>query len=297
MKIVIAGASGLIGTKLIAYWGLMGHQVRRLVRSAPLENTDIPWDPKAGRLLRSQIEGFDIAVCLSGAGIADKRWTPARKEALRESRTGPVSLLAETLADCTDKPECLICASASGYYGADRGSEVLTEDSAPGTDFVSRLCVDWEDAAQPARDAGIRVVNARFSVVLSKDGGILARLLPMFRLGLGGKLGAGRQVMSWVTLDDVLSAIDFAAHSEEMYGPINVGSPNPVTNAEFTKALGRAVHRPTIARVPEFVLRKMFGETADLALGSNRVFPRRLESAGFRFRHPDIGPAIRASIL
>jgi uncharacterized protein (TIGR01777 family) len=296
LRIAIAGATGLVGTELVAYWGSLGHQIHRLARSTPTENTDIPWDPKIGRLVPAQMEGFDAVICLSGAGIADKRWTPARKEVLHESRVGPVSLLARTLADCTDKPECLICASATGYFGADRGSEVLTEDSAPSGDFVGRLCVDWEDAALPAHEAGIRVVNTRFGIILAHQGGALAKMLPIFRLGLGGKLGSGEQFMSWIMLDDAISAIDFALHADEMHGPINVTSPDPLTNAEFTKALGHVVHRPTFARVPEFVLRKALGETADLLLGSNRTFPRRLESAGFRFRYPEIGPALERAL-
>lgn len=296
MRIAIAGASGLIGNALTTYWGTLGHEVHRLVRSSPAEDTDIPWDPSIARLVPRQVEGFDAVVCLSGAGIADERWTPHRKEVLRSSRVDAVSLLAKVMAECTDRPGCLICASATGFYGADRGGEVLTEDSDSGEDFLGRLCVEWEDAADPAREAGIRVVHLRFGIVLSRQGGALKRMLPVFRLGLGGRLGAGRQIVSWVSLDDAVSAVDFALHEESIDGPVNITSPNPVTNAEFSRAIGRAIRRPVIARVPEFVLRRAMGESANLLLGSVRVFPRRLESAGFRFRHADIDAALASAI-
>jgi uncharacterized protein (TIGR01777 family) len=238
------------------------------------------------------MNGFDAVVCLSGEGIADRRWTQERKEALRESRIGPVGLLARTLAACADRPECLVCASATGIYGADRGAEVLTDDSEPGTDFVAQLCVDWETASQPARVAGIRVVHTRFGVVLSKNAGALAKMLPLFRLGLGGKLGSGSQFMSWITLADVITAIDFIVHEEQLARSINVTSPNPITNAQFTRELGRVLHRPTFATVPEFVLRKVLGEASVLVLGSVRAFPRQLESAGFQFRFPELRAAL-----
>ncbi len=296
MRIAIAGASGLIGGALTTYWGTLGHAVHRLVRDVPTEDTDIPWDPAVARLVPAQVEGLDAVVCLSGAGIVDERWSPARKELLWSSRVNPVSLLAKTLADCSEKPECLICASATGYYGADRGAEVLTEDSDPGEDFLGRLCVDWEKAAESAVVVGIRVVHLRFGIVLTAKGGALKRMLPIFKLGLGGKLGGGRQMVSWASLDDAVSSVDFVLHDERIAGPVNVTSPNPVTNEEFSKAIGRAVRRPAIARVPEFVLRKMLGESSSLVLGSSRVFPRRLESAGFRFRHPDIDSALASTL-
>ena len=296
MRIAIAGASGLIGSKLVSYWGSLGHEVHRLVRDAPSENTDIPWDPGLGHLARSQLEGFDAVVCLSGAGIVDQRWTPGRKDELRESRIRSVSLLAKTMADCVDKPECFISASATGYYGADRDAEVLTEDSAPGTDFIAKLCIDWEAAGQPAHAAGIRVVHTRTAVVLAQEGGALPKMLPVFKLGLGGRLGSGRQIMSWISIADVVSAFDFLLHADDVYGPVNLSSPNPITNAEFTKALGRTLRRPTVAFVPKFVLRHVLGEPADLLLGSNRAFPRRLESAGFQFRYPEMDLALESAL-
>ena len=296
MRIAIAGASGMIGHALMAYWGQLGHSIHRLVRDEPGESTDIPWEPSLGRLVPAQMEGFDAVVCLSGAGIADARWTPARKEVLRNSRVDTVSTVAKALAACTDKPECLICASAVGIYGADRGMEVLSEDSDPGTDFLGTLCSEWEAAADPARAAEIRVVHLRFGIVLSGDGGALKRMLPVFKLGLGGKLGSGRQMMSWVTLDDVVNAADFILQAEALEGPVNVASPHPVSNEALSKALGRVLRRPAFARVPEFVLRTAMGESADLLLGSVRVFPRRLEEAGFRFRTPDIESALSSAL-
>ena len=292
MRIAIAGASGLIGTELVAYWGSLGHEIRRLVRQSKSEDTDVPWAPEIGRLVPAQVEGLDAVVCLSGAGIADAKWTPARKEILRNSRVNSVSLLAKTLADCTDKPECLICASATGFYGVERGAEVLTEDSEPGDDFLGKLCVEWESAAEPASSAGIRVVHLRFGIVLTPLGGALKRMLPAFRLGLGGPLGSGKQIVSWITLDDAIGVIDLAMHTEELVGAVNATTPNPVTNSEFAKSIGRALHRPTFARVPAFALRAALGEMADLLLGSTRVFPRKLEMAGFGFRHPELGPAL-----
>lgn len=293
MRIAIAGSTGLIGTALVDYLAPFGHEIHRLMRrGSKEEDTDILWDPAHGGIPPSDLEGFDAVVCLSGAGIADARWTPQRKEVLRSSRLDTVGLLAKTLASRADPPECLVCASAIGYYGADRGKEVLTEESAPGDDFVARLCLDWEAAAEPAVAAGIRVVHLRFGTVMSPKGGALEQMLTPFKFGLGGILGSGRQYMSWVSLDDAVGIIDFAIQNDELVGPINALAPNPTTNREFTKALGKALGRPTLARIPKFVLRAALGELSDLLLGSVRAFPRKLESAGYRFRHPDIGGAL-----
>ncbi len=297
MRILVAGATGLIGTALVRFFGAMGHEVRRLVRGERLEDTDIPWDPARGGIAASSLEGFDAAVCLSGAGIAGERWTPGRKRVLRDSRVGPVSLLARTLASCQERPESLVCASATGFYGADRGAEVLTDESASGGDFLAQLCKEWEDAACLANTAGIRVVNLRFGIVLTPEGGALKRMLPLFRLGLGGTLGSGMQYMSWLTLDDAVGIIDYAIQTEAIEGALNAVSPVPVTNAEFTRALGGVLRRPTIARVPAFVLRAAMGEMSGLLLGSVRAYPRRLEAAGFRFRHPEIAEALRAVVV
>lgn len=295
MRILIAGSTGLIGQALVRFFEVLGHEVRRLVRGERIEGSDILWDPARGGVSVSALEGFDAAICLSGAGIAEARWTPERRILLRDSRVGPVALLARTLAQCKDKPECLVCASAIGYYGADRGAEVLTEDSPAGTDFLAELCTEWEYAARPATDAGIRVVHLRFGVVLTTEGGALRRMLVPFRLGFGGKLGSGRQYMSWLTLDDGAGIIGHVIHTQAIEGPVNAVAPHPATNLEFTRALGSALHRPTLARVPAFVLRTAMGEMSELLLGSSRVYPRRLEAAGYCFRHPEIGEALRAA--
>jgi len=293
MRVLIAGATGLIGTALVQFLGSTGHEVRRLVRGERVEDSDISWDPAHGGVSPSSFEGFDAAVCLSGAGIADERWSPARKALLRDSRVETLALMARTLAKCEAKPECLICASATGFYGADRGAEVLTDDSPAGTDFLARLCREWEDAATPAMAAGIRVAHIRFGIVLSSEGGALKKMLLPFRLGLGGKIGSGRQYMSWLTLDDAIGIVDYAIQMETIAGSVNAVAPYPVTNEEFTRALGAALHRPAVARVPAIILRAAMGEMSGLLLGSSRVYPRRLEATGFGFRHPMIDEALR----
>lgn len=294
VRILVAGASGLIGGSLTTFWEALGHEVHHLVREEPRRSREIRWDPAKGQLDASAVEGFDAAVCLSGAGIFSRRWTEARKRELRASRIEPTNLLAETLAKTTSKPECLICASATGFYGADRGAEVLTEDSEPGSDFVAQLCRDWEGAAAPAREAGIRLVSLRSGIVLSSKGGALPRIALPFRVGLGGRIGSGRQYFSWQTLDDVVNIIDFAIHTEALEGAVNSVAPDPVTNQEFTAAMARALHRPAIIPVPEFAVRLALGEMADLALGGVRVYPRKLETAGYRFRDPILAPALQA---
>jgi hypothetical protein len=296
MRILVAGASGLIGTALVQFLGAMGHEICRLVRARAVEDTDIPWDPAAQGVSRAALEGFDAAVCLSGAGIADKRWTPSRRSELRDSRLDSAGLLASALATCRDRPECLVCASATGIYGADRGAEVLTEDSPAGMGFLASLCTDWEAATLPAQHAGIRVVNLRFGIVLTAKGGALNRMLLPFRAGLGGRLGSGRQFVSWLGLDDAVGIVDYVIQSDSLGGPVNAVSPNPLTNAEFTHALGRALHRPAIMRVPAFALRAAMGEMSELVLGSLRAYPRRLEAAGYRFRHAGLAEALSATL-
>ncbi len=296
MRILIAGASGLIGTALVQFLGAMGHEIHRLVRGPAMEDTDIPWDPAAGGVARSRLEGFEAAVCLSGAGIADERWTPARKEVLRSSRLDTAGLLASALAGCRDRPECFVCASATGFYGADRGAEVLTEDSPAGVGFLARLCADWEAASLPAQQAGIRVAHLRLGIVLTAKGGALKRMLPVFRAGLGGKLGSGRQFVSWLSLDDAVGIVDYLIQTESIGGPVNAVAPHPLTNAEFSRALGRSLHRPTIMRVPGFGLKAAMGEMSELLLGSSRAYPRRLEASGYQFRHPKLAGALGAAL-
>lgn len=292
MRVLIAGASGLVGRALVANWSTQGHQVIQLVRRRPEGSAELFWDPGNGRLEPAALEGFDAAVCLSGAGILDARWNSSRKEDLRSSRILPAELFARTLAQRAAKPKCLICASAAGIYGMNRGDELLTEQSSRGADFIASLCTAWEGAVEPACRAGIRVVNLRLGIVLNPAGGALAKMLPLFRLGLGGQIGTGHQYLSWVTLDDVVAIVEHIVKTDTLAGPINASAPNPVTNREFSSALGRALHRPALLRVPAFALRAVVGEMAGLLLGSLRVYPRALDASEFRFRDPEINLAL-----
>jgi hypothetical protein len=297
MKIIVTGSSGLVGSALVPSLLGRGHEVTRLVRGTPGSGTagvrEAAWHPERGEIDAAALEGHDAAVHLAGENIAAGRWTDEQKRRIRESRVRGTSLLAGALAGLREKPGALISASAIGYYG-DRGTEVLTEESAPGKDFLADVCREWESAAEPAHAAGIRTVLLRFGLILSADGGALAKMLLPFKLGVGGRVGDGRQFYSWVTLDDVINVIHFALAEETLSGPVNVVAPKPVTNAEFTKALGRALGRPTLFPAPAFGLRLAFGEMADaLLLASERVEPERLLSAGFQFKHPDIDAALR----
>ncbi len=294
MKILLTGASGLIGSALTAKLTDAEHEVTRLVRSSPnRERREIQWDPSAGRLDAAALEGFDAVVHLAGESIATGRWTAAKKERIRSSRVQGTRLLAETLARLQRPPEILVSASAIGYYG-DRGDEELDEGSAPGSGFLAEVCRQWEAAAEPAGEAGIRVVHPRIGLVLSATGGVLAKMLPMFRLGLGGPIGSGRQYVSWITLDDLVGAICHVIATDSLSGPVNAVAPEPATNREFTRALGRALRRPARLPAPAFALRAMLGTMADeLLLASTRVIPRRLVDSGFAFDDPDLEPAFR----
>ncbi|HXZ13304.1 MAG TPA: TIGR01777 family oxidoreductase [Candidatus Sulfotelmatobacter sp.] len=298
MKILLSGATGLVGTKLTAALRAGSHTVAPLVRPgrtcAPGE---IPWDPVTGSLDPAALEGADALVHLSGASVAEGRWTPARKQLLRSSRIDATRVLAATLARMPRKPRVLVCASACGIYG-NRGDELLTESSAPGDDFLAALCREWEAAAAPAEQAGIRTVFARFGVILSLDGGALARMLPPFKLCLGGRLGSGKQWMSWIAMEDVLGFLRTAISDERYSGAFNVVAPNPVQNAEFTRVLADMLHRPAIFPAPPFALRLALGELADaMLLSSQRALPARAQSLGFAFRFNHIEPALRALIL
>lgn len=272
-------------------------QVLQLVRRAPASSDELRWDPVTGLLPEAEmLEGLGAAIHLSGANVASRRWTAAYKREMTESRVTTTRVLAETLAKLRTPPPVLIAASAVGYYG-DRGDEILDENAEVGTGFFPELCAAWEAATLPAMEAGIRVVHLRFAVVLGPDGGALARLAPMFRLGLGGPLGNGRQWMSWVSEADAVSAALFALGNADLAGPLNVAAPNPVTNREFTRELGRAVHRPARIPAPAFALRLAFGEMADEALlASTRAVPRRLLEAGFQFEHPTLAQAFAAAL-
>jgi uncharacterized protein (TIGR01777 family) len=274
MKIGVTGSRGLIGSELVRALTKDGHEVIRYNRAQP-----------------PSLDGFDVVVHLAGENIAG-RWTAKKKERIRESRVNGTRALCEVLTRLARRPKVLVCASATGYYG-DRRSELLTEDSAPGTGFLAEVCRAWEAATEPAARAGIRVVNLRFGAVLSAQGGALAKMLPPFRLGLGGVIGNGRQFWSWVALDDAVGAIQHVIRRESLTGPVNVVSPRPVTNREFTKTLGRVLRRPTIFPLPAFAARLVFGEMADAALlASVRVEPARLMATNYRFRFPELAPAL-----
>jgi len=293
-RIVISGASGLIGTALAASLRNRGDRVLPLVRHAPQAGTDdIPWDPATGELQGAALEEADAVVHLGGLNVASSRWTKKTKAAIRDSRLESTRLLSRTLARLEAPPPTFICASATGYYG-DRGSELLTEDSPPGVGFLPELCRAWEAATEPARHAGIRVVNLRTGIVLSARGGALARMLPAFKAGIGGVLGNGRQYMSWIALEDAVRVIEFALNTDDLSGPVNVVSPNPVTNREFACTLGRVLKRPAFLPLPAFAVRLLLGEMGrTLLLEGQRAYPARLDQAGFSFRHIHLEDALR----
>jgi uncharacterized protein (TIGR01777 family) len=292
MKVAVTGASGLIGSALVASLAARGDQVLRLVRREAAAPDELGWDPAAGAIDPAALEGVDAAVHLAGENIAAARWTEARKRRLRDSRVGPTRLLAEALASLKRKPKLLVSASAIGYYG-ERGSTWLDETAPPADDFLGRLSVEWEAAAAPAVQAGIRVVHPRTGIVLSPRGGALAKMLLPFRLGLGGVVGSGEQYFSWIALDDAVGAILHVLEHRELAGGVNVVAPAPVTNAEFTRTLGRVLGRPTPLPVPAIGLRLALGEMADAVLASTRVRPGRLLATGYAFRFPELEAALQ----
>jgi len=295
MKVVLTGSSGLVGSALIPVLTSGGHEVVRLVRSQPRpEASEVRWDPETGEIDPAALEGVDAAVHLAGESIAAGRWTTSRKARILESRVKGTRLLVETLAGLGQRPKVLVSASAVGYYG-DRGEERLTEDSGSGSAFfLANVCRQWETATEPAAAAGIRVVNLRFGIILSGGGGALPRLLTPFRLGVGGRLGSGKQFMSWIAIDDVVGAIVHVLKTEALRGAVNAVAPQAVTNREFTKALGRVLGRPTLFPLPACAARLAFGEMADeLLLASQRVEPAKLLASGYQFRFPEIEGALR----
>lgn len=293
MKVLVTGATGLVGQELIPLLTTGGHEVFRLVRRSPTEANDIPWDPSKGEVHKARLEGLDGVVHLAGESIAGARWNASVKQRIRDSRTGPTRLLCETLASLERKPKVLVCASAIGFYG-DRGTEILTEQSPAGTGFLPDVCREWEAACEPARKAGIRVVNLRIGVVLSPKGGALSKMLFPFKMGGGGVVGNGRQYWSWVAIDDVIGAIQHCLLHNEISGSVNCTAPNPATNYEFTKTLGAVLHRPTIIPMPGFLAKIALGEMAnDLLLASTRVMPNQLQATGYQFRCPTLESTLR----
>lgn len=296
MRIAITGSSGLIGSALLTRFGRDGHIVTRVVRRKDVRDPRYrltTWSPESGIVDPGGLEAHDAVIHLAGEDIAAGRWTPARKRAIRESRIRGTRLLCEALAGLAQRPRVLITASGVGYYGNHGPDDRVDETSARGTGFLADLVRDWEAAAAPAGAAGIRVVHARFGIVLSPRGGALAKMLPPFTMGLGGRVGSGRQVMSWIALDDVPSVMLHLLAHEDITGPVNVVSPHAATNAEFTRVLGKTLGRPTVVPLPALAARMMFGEMADaLLLGGARVFPKRLVDSGYRFAYPHLEHAL-----
>jgi len=293
VKVAVSGASGLIGSALTQRLSQDGHVVVPLVRRSvrPGEQA-IAWDPAKGTIDRKGLEAFDAVVSLAGERVLG-RWTPARKQRIRESRVAGTRLLSETLASLERRPRVLLAASAVGYYG-DRGSAELTEESRGGSDFLAQVAHEWEAATGPAARAGIRVANLRFGIVLARAGGALASMLPAFRLGLGGPIASGAQYFSWIALGDLVGAILHVLGAESLSGPVNVTAPHPVTQLEFARTLGRVLRRPAMLAVPRFALSLLFGsEAATMMAGGQRVLPSRLLATGYRFRVGEIEPALR----
>lgn len=292
MKILVSGGTGLIGRALVRLLEKEKHEVTLLARTDAVPAPRILWDPQRGQVDARLLEGFHAVVHLAGENIASGRWTPVLKERILESRIRGTYFLSETLATLARPPKVFVCASAIGFYG-DRGEERLSEDSAGGEGFLPDVCRAWESACVGASAKGIRVANTRFGVVLSPDGGALKKMLLPFKLGLGGKIGTGRQWWSWVSLEDVVGALRHVLATESLFGPVNVTAPTPVTNEEFTQALGRALHRPTLLPLPAFAATFALGEMAKaLLLASARVTPKKLLDAGYSFRHPTLASAL-----
>jgi uncharacterized protein (TIGR01777 family) len=301
MKILVTGSSGLVGTALVSALARAGHTMCRLVRpqsaggEGAREGFAVAWNPATGELGGAGV-GADAVVNLAGASIADGRWTAERKALLRASRVDTTRALVGALAKMNARPSVLVSASAIGFYG-DRGSEMLTEESKPGADFLAGLAQEWEAEALKAEALGIRVVLARFGIILAREGGALPKMMMPFKIGAGGKLGSGEQWMSWVTLEDVVGILRFAIENVSVRGAINIVSPQPLQNAEFTKVLARAMHRPALFPAPAFALRFALGEMADaLLLSSQRVLPQVLEKLGYRFLQSDLSAALKSFV-
>jgi uncharacterized protein len=297
MRIAVTGSSGLIGTTLVAALRAEGHQVIRLVRAAPAGDDMIAWDPRADRggLDPRSLQGVAAVVHLAGAGVAGRRWTDSYKAEIKDSRVQGTKALVSALTAMATPPAVLLSGSAIGWYG-DVGGREVDESSPAGTGFLADVVRDWEGATEPAGQAGIRVITMRTGLVLSPDGGVLARLLPLFRLGLGARLGPGTQAISWIALSEMVAIVRFLLTHDDVSGPVNVTTPNPVTNREFTSALAAAVHRPAVLAVPVPLLQAAIGGASSELLSSARVLPRRLLAAGYQYRHPGLAGALATEL-
>ena len=293
MNILITGSTGLIGSELCAVLAKSKHRVLRMVRRRPAQANEVGWDPASGTLDKSALEGLDAVVHLAGESIASGRWTIEKRRRIRLSRIQGTGLLAQSLATLLDPPKVLISVSAVGYYG-NRGEEQLNEESGSGDGFLPEVCREWESATEPAAKRGIRVVMPRVGMVLSAARGALALMLPIYRLGIGGKIGSGHQYMSWIAIDDMAGIISHAMNCESLQGPVNAVSPNPVTNSVFSKTLAQVLSRPAIFSLPAFAARLAFGKMADEALlASSRALPTRLIESGYKFAFPNLEGALR----
>jgi hypothetical protein len=296
MRIAISGSSGLVGTALAEALRTSGHDVLRLVRRPTEAKDELSWDPAAGVLDTTGLDGVEAVINLAGAGLGDHRWTRSYKRLVYQSRIQATTTLATALAGMREPPRVLVSGSAIGIYGADHGRDILDEDTPVGQDFLADLCRDWEAATTPARDAGIAVCHPRLGIVMDRRGGALARLLPFFRLGVGGPLADGEQFWSYVSLDDTVRALQFLVEQHGCVGPYNVTAPQPVSNAEFSRVLAQALRRPAMLRPPEFGIRAVLGEYSEVVLGSLRVLPLRLLDTGFVYQHPDARSVVDAAL-
>ena len=296
MKVLITGASGLIGKALQQSFREKGYEMLLASRSEPKDANSIYWDAVDGFTQPERLEGIDAVVHLAGESISGLRWTEEKKKAIRDSRVLGTRSVVNAISKLQDRPRVLVCASAIGFYG-ERGDEELTESSAAGDEFLSHVAKEWESEARRAEDAGVRTVLLRSGIVLSKDGGALGTMLTPFKLGVGGVVGSGKQWMSWISLDDEVEIINFSIENENLRGAVNAVSPNPVTNHDFTKTLGDVLYRPTFLPLPEFAVSMIFGEMGDaLLLSSTKALPKRLLDAGFAFKYPDLKPAIEHAV-